>query len=623
MFFQGLDAERYDREYGDTVLLGRVSRYFRAQAARMTLVALVVVLVSVIQAAVPLLVSQGAARLGPGVHEGLRVAELDRLIDAGIRLLAPWSSDPTVFFLAATVSLAWLAIYGLNYLRRRETSRAIGQVVLALREDAFRATVGHDLSFYDTYASGRIVSRISTDTQEFGQTVTLVADLVGQVAQVLLLVVVLWRISPSMTLLLVMWAPVVFALALSFRALARRATRQGFRATADVNATIFETVAGISIAKNFRREGTIYETFAEVNQAAYGINLRRGFVLATVFPVLNFLVGFGIAILVERGSIRVVEGAIAVGAWFLFIQSIDLFWFPLMNLSAFWSQFQAGLAAVERIFALIDAQPAVVQEAAEPVGPLRGDIRFDRVTFRYATGDLVLPSLSLHVRPGETVALVGHTGSGKSSIVRLVERFYEFQEGSLSIDGQDIRRLDLSAYRRQLGIVPQVPFLFGGTVADNIRYARPSATDAEIERLARSVGDGEWLAALPEGLATDVGERGARLSMGQRQLVALMRVLVQGPAIFVLDEATASIDPFTESQIQEALDLVFSGRTAIVIAHRLSTVKAADRILVLRQGQIIEEGSHQELLSQGGHYAELYDTYFRHQSLDYKVEVEA
>jgi ATP-binding cassette subfamily B protein len=622
MFFQGLDAERYDREYGDVALLRRIAGYFRAQGARMALIVLVVMLVSVIQAAVPFLVSQGAARLGTGTVEGIRVPELDRLIEAGIRALAPWTDDPTVVFLALSVTLAGLAVYALNYLRRRETSRAIGEVVLALRQDAFTATVGHDLSFYDSYASGRIVSRITTDTQELGQTVTLVADLVGQVAQVLLLVVVLWRISPSMTLLLVMWAPVVFALALSFRALARRATRQGFRATADVNATIFETVAGISIAKNFRREETIYKTFAEVNQAAYGINLRRGFVLATVFPVLNFLVGFGIAILLERGSIRVAEGAIAVGAWFLFIQSIDLFWFPLMNLSAFWSQFQAGLAAVERIFGLIDAQSAVTQTGTAAVGRIEGDIRFEAVTFRYATGDLVLPSLSLHIRPGETVALVGHTGSGKSSIVRLVERFYEFQEGSLTIDGRDIRSLDLSAYRRQLGIVPQVPFLFSGTVADNIRYARPAATDAEIEQLARSIGDGDWLAALPQGLATDVGERGASLSMGQRQLVALMRVLVQGPAIFVLDEATASIDPFTESQIQEALDLVFAERSAIVIAHRLSTVKAADRILVLRQGRIIEEGSHQQLLDQGGHYAELYDTYFRHQSLEYRVGVE-
>lgn len=623
MFFQGLDAERYDREYGDAVLLRRIAGYFRAQAGRLALVSAVVILVSVIQAAVPFLVSQGAARLGPvsagEARQGLRVAALDRWIQGGIDALAPYSQEPTALFLALAVSLAALAVYGLNYLRRRETSRAIGRVVLDLRRDAFRATVGHDLSFYDSYASGRIVSRISTDTQEFGQTVVLVADLVGQVVQVLLLTAVLWQISAGMTLLLVMWAPVVFLLALAFRALARRATRQGFRATADVNATIFETVAGISIAKNFRREATIYGTFDTVNRAAYGINLRRGFVLATVFPTLNFLVGFGIAILVERGSLRVLDGAIAVGAWFLFIQSIDLFWFPLMNLSAFWSQFQAGLAAVERIFALIDARPAVLQTATEAVEGLSGDIRFRGVTFRYATGDTVLPALDLHIRGGETVALVGHTGSGKSSVVRLVQRFYEFQEGELLIDGRDIRRLDLTQYRRRLGIVPQVPFLFNGTVADNIRYARPGTTDAELEALARSVGEGEWLSALPQGLATDVGERGARLSMGQRQLVALMRVLVQKPAIFILDEATASIDPFTEAQIQEALDLAFAERTAIVIAHRLSTVRAADRIVVLKQGRIIEEGRHGDLLAQGGHYAELYDTYFRHQSLDYQI----
>ena len=204
MFFQGLDSESYDREYGDVALLRRVARYFRAQGARMSLIVLVVLLVSVIQAAVPFLISQGAARLGTGLREGIRVAELDRLIEAGISALAPWTDDPTVWFLALAVTVAGLAVYALNYLRRRETSRAIGQVVLALRQDAFKATVGHDLSFYDTYASGRIVSRITTDTQELGQTVTLVADLVGQVAQVLLLVVVLWRISPSMTLLLIM-----------------------------------------------------------------------------------------------------------------------------------------------------------------------------------------------------------------------------------------------------------------------------------------------------------------------------------------------------------------------------------------------------------------------------------
>jgi ATP-binding cassette subfamily B protein len=228
------------------------------------------------------------------------------------------------------------------------------------------------------------------------------------------------------------------------------------------------------------------------------------------------------------------------------------------------------------------------------------------------------------------MAFVGHTGAGKSSIAKLIARFYEFQGGLLTIDGHDIRSLDLQQYRRQLGIVSQVPFLFSGTVADNIRYALPSVTEGEMLAMARRIGDGEWLETLPDGLQTSVGERGNRLSMGQRQLVALMRVLVQHPAIFILDEATASIDPFTEWQIQQALNLILQNTTSILIAHRLSTVKAADRIIVMEQGQIIQEGTHDSLLAQGGHYATLYNTYFRHQSLAYveqqrrlRVDVEA
>ncbi|MCJ7511870.1 MAG: ATP-binding cassette domain-containing protein, partial [Anaerolineales bacterium] len=210
-----------------------------------------------------------------------------------------------------------------------------------------------------------------------------------------------------------------------------------------------------------------------------------------------------------------------------------------------------------------------------------------------------------------------HTGAGKSSIARLIARFYEYQGGRLLVDGHDLRAFNLRAYRRQLGIVSQVPFLFSGTVLDNIRYARPQTGLAEIEALARRIGDGEWMEALPEGLSTEVGERGSRLSMGQRQLVSLMRVLVQRPAIFILDEATANIDPFTEYQIQQALELILAATTSVLIAHRLSTVQAADRIIVLQDGRIIEEGNHRSLLADGGHYADLYNTYFRHQSLAY------
>ncbi|MCU0463984.1 MAG: ATP-binding cassette domain-containing protein, partial [Anaerolineae bacterium] len=273
--------------------------------------------------------------------------------------------------------------------------------------------------------------------------------------------------------------------------------------------------------------------------------------------------------------------------------------------------------STERIFALIDADNTVKQVADEPVGKVEGKIEFDNVTFSYEDGTVVLKDFNLTIAPGESVAFVGHTGAGKSTIAKLITRFYEFQNGEIRVDGRDIRRFNLHDYRGRLGLVPQQPFLFSGTVMENIRYARPSATDAEINEIAHSIGKGEWLDTLPNGLRTDVGERGARLSMGQRQLVSLVRVLVQNPAIFILDEATASVDPFTESQIQEALELILKQSTSILIAHRLSTVRSADRIIVLKGGEIIEQGNHAHLMQSGGHYAELYDTYFRHQSLDY------
>jgi ATP-binding cassette subfamily B protein len=300
---------------------------------------------------------------------------------------------------------------------------------------------------------------------------------------------------------------------------------------------------------------------------------------------------------------------------------VDRFWFPVINGSAFWSQFQAGRSAAERTFGLMDAEPAVVQSEERPVTELQGRIVFDHVAFRYSEQETVLEDFSLEIAAGESIALVGHTGAGKSSIIKLIARFYEFQEGRIFIDEMDIRSVDLVSYRQQLGIVSQVPFLFAGTVAENIRYGKPEVSDEEIGLMARRIGNGEWLETLPNGLQSEVGERGSRLSMGQRQLVALTRVLVQKPRIFILDEATASVDPFTELQIQQALDLIMANSTAIIIAHRLSTVRSADRIIVLRKGAIIEEGSHEQLMADGGHYAELYDTYFRHQSLEYVNEV--
>jgi ATP-binding cassette subfamily B protein len=597
-FFAGLNDEKYDRQYTDRELLRRILEYFKPQTTRFVWVLVLVVILAGIGAALPVVVA--------------------RMVD----LLKEQPSLQAISLVSLAVLVIGIGLWGLNWARRSLVVRAVGDVVLDLRTRAFRAAAEHDLSFYDQFSSGRIVSRITSDTNDFGQLVVIVTDVGSQIVQAIILGVVLFRTDLKLSLLLMVFLPVIFAVAAGFRVLARRVTKRGMKAMANVNAAIKETISGISIAKNFRQEESIFKSFDESNQQSYQVNVQRGFVLSLVFPTLNALGGIFVAILIYVGGLSAAQGIVTVGAWYLFIMSLDQFFFPVLNLSAFWAQIQAGLSAAERAFALIDADPNVVQTDHQDVPRLKGKILFDDIHFRYTDNEPILTGFNLLVQPGETLALVGHTGAGKSSIAKLIARFYEYQQGRLLIDDYDIRTLDLAQYRRQLGIVSQVPFLFSGTVADNIRYAAPEVTDDEMLSMARKIGEGEWLETLPNGIQTEVGERGGRLSMGQRQLVALMRVLMQRPAIFILDEATASIDPFTEWQIQQALNLILKKSTSILIAHRLSTVKAADRIVVMEKGSIIEEGNHNGLLAQGGHYATLYNTYFRHQSLAYVEQVQ-
>lgn len=593
-FFSGLDQEGYDRQYSDRQLVRRMASYFQYHKTRLVVVLALLIFIALAGAAGPIIVSRGVDFLGKNID------------NRGILLLC------------GLILFTGVASWAANWLRRRLVVRIIADIILKLRTEAFQAATGHDLSFYDEVSSGKVVSRITTDTNDFGQTVVLITDLFSQFTQAIILGVVMIQIDLRLSMYLFVFLPLVFLVAVGFRRVARVVTRSGMRAMANVNSTIKETVSGISIAKNFRQEKLVFEEFDLANRRSYAVNVRRGMVLAAVFPTLNALGGVGTAMLVYLGGLSATAGAVTAGAWYLFIQGLDRFFFPVLNLSSFWAQVQSGLSAAERVFALIDAEPAVKQINRLPAPGLRGDIQFKHLNFSYKTGEQILENFNLHIHPGETIALVGHTGAGKTSIAKLIARFYEFQSGELLIDGLDIRSFDLHSYRQQLGIVSQVPFLFSGTVAENICYACPrDITAQEVDVLVSQIGDGEWLDSLPKGIDTEVGERGARLSMGQRQLVSLLRVLVHRPAIFILDEATASVDPFTEWQIQQTLSMILEKTTSILIAHRLSTVRAADRILVLDHGKIIEEGDHEKLLSMGGHYAELYNTYFRHQSLEY------
>jgi len=599
----GLAAEGYDRRYSDGELLKRIGRYFRPFITPMLVVSGSIFGAAVLDAALPVLLATTIDRLAVGVEPGPTAAT--ELLQRG------W---PLLLAIAGAGVLAW----GFNFLRQWLTASAVAEVVLGLRRDAFDALMARDMSFYDEFASGRIVSRVTSDTQDFSTVVTLVLNLVSQLLQVLIIVGVLFYLNPRLALIAVTVAPFIVATALAFRAIARRTTVQARRVLAEVNANVQESIAGISVAKAFRQEEAFFDRFQGVNGRSYALNLRQGLVFSSIFPILGSVAGVGTALIVYYGGQGVLAGVASPGEWFLFVEAVALFWFPLTSISSFWSQFQLGLSASERVFALIDAEPKVRQRGSEVIGGVRGEIEFDHVDFRYTDQERVLQNFSLRIRAGERIALVGHTGAGKSSLGKLIARFYEHQAGTIRIDGIDLRSVELASYRRHLGIVQQTPFMFSGSVRENVRYARPAASDTAVVAACAAVAGGDWVETLPQGLDTAVGEGGKGISLGQRQLVALARVLLQDPRILILDEATASVDPLTEAQIQEGLEVVLAGRTSVVIAHRLSTVRRVDRILVLRRGEVIEEGTHEALLERGGHYADLYDTYFRHQSPDYE-----
>jgi ATP-binding cassette subfamily B protein len=596
-FFSSLKAEAYDRQYSNKELFSRIFSYLNPYRRKLIVIVIALSMQGVVGALPPLLVS--------------KVLDLS---------MAGQTEGGAYLWLVLGVVILEFLNYVFYYIVHRLMARVIADTTRDMSTAAFKAAMQQDMSFYDEISSGKVLSRITTDTSDFANLVTLTSDVLNNLLQSLLIAVILLRTEWRLALGLFTIIPIMALVITQYRKWAKTVTLRGMRAMANVNATIKETISGISVAKNFRQEASIFKDFDRANKDSFRMNIRRGVTLSLLFPITRTVTGVAMALVTFYGAKYVLAVAITVGAWYLFVNSIDRFMQPVMMLTQYVAQVQQGLSAAERIFALIESPRSVQQRASFTPNELSGKLDFNHLSFSYPNGTQVLKDFDLHIEPGENVAIVGHTGAGKSSIARLVTRFYEFQGGEMRIDDRDVRDYDLQALRNHMGIVTQVPFLFEGSVEENIRFAKPDITRAKILALAQDVGQGEWLDTLSNGLDTNVGERGAQISMGQRQLVALMRVLARKPSIFILDEATASIDPFTEKQIQIALDLILKRSTSILIAHRLSTIQSADRIIVLDHGLILEEGTHVSLLERGGHYAELYNTYFRHQSLAYVEE---
>jgi len=605
----GLGQSDYDRQYSDITLLRRIFRYFTPYKLSILIIGSAIGLSSIAGALVPLFISNTLDTLNNGINFS------------------------TINLLLLIILVFTILNFTMNAITQILSARTVQNAVVDLRNTAFNSLLDRDMSFFDKEPTGRLASRVVNDTNSFGQVISLTVNLLGQIILVFFVVSILIDISVKLTIVLLIFAPTVILVALAFRKIARNVSLGSQRILAKVNALIQETTSGIYIAKSFRAEEVLYDEFDKLNLKSYDINIKRGLVFNSIFPILSMLTGLGTAMIVYYGGLSILDSnnflsniisrfpgqELTIGQWFLFLQGLNLFFFPLISIASFWAQFQQGLAASERVFSLIDAENEVIQYDDKILEKPKGMINFENVTFGYEKENLVLENFNLKINSGEKIAIVGHTGAGKSTIANLIQRYYEFQDGKISIDNQNIRSLDLINYRKQLSIISQDVFLWNATIRENLLYGIPKTDNIEdkLNLVLKDVQALSWIEQLPNGLDTRVGERGQSLSMGQRQLIAFARILLRDPAILIMDEATASLDPFSDLLVQKATNKILEGRTSIVIAHRLSTIKNADRIIVLSDGKILEEGTHEDLLTKKGHYADLYDTYYRHQSLEY------
>ncbi|HUO72104.1 MAG TPA: ABC transporter ATP-binding protein [Solirubrobacteraceae bacterium] len=529
-------------------------------------------------------------------------------IDNGIRRHDVATLDWIVAAFLASAVIYAVATYAQTYLVGWVGQRALQDLRVQLFEHLQSLSIG----FYSRNRAGVIISRLTNDVEALDQLVSDgIATLFQSTLTLIGVVVILFVMDPQLALLTFLVLPLLALGALAFRIASADAYRATREKIAWITGYLQETLSGIRVVRAFGQEPRHIERFGELNDENRDANMKTVYLNAAYFPGVELLSALVTVEILVIGGIAAINGHTSTGVVFAFIAALNNFFDPIQQLSQLYTTYQSGMAALDKIFELLDEEPELADAPdAIELPQLRGELRFEAVSFRYGAGEddggWALRDVDLVIPPGQTVALVGATGAGKSTFAKLVARFYDPTSGRIRVDGHDLRAIRARSLRSQMGIVPQEAFLFSGTVRENIAFGRPDASDEEIAHAARAVGAHTFISALEHGYGTQVGERGVQLSAGQRQLLAFARALVADPRILVLDEATSNVDVHTESLIEQGLRRLVAGRTAIIIAHRLSTIRHAGRIIVLEHGQVVEQGTHDELLDARGRYWQLY-----------------